>query len=130
MTSLTRFISVALAVGAAWCCGPLAQAQSLSELAALARSYDAPWQAARAQLDAAGSRAEQARAGLLPSAGLSAGASYARTDVNRPSVELNAPTMRFRPGTPIARQRGIYQMVTRCSGASHRASSGVTPKAS
>ena len=115
MTSLTRFISVALAVGAAWCCGPLAQAQSLSELAALARSYDAPWQAARAQLDAAGSRAEQARAGLLPSAGLSAGASYARTDVNRPSVELNAPTQQaslnasqplYRPANRITFEQG------------------------
>lgn len=113
--SLSRIIPVALAVGAAWVAGPAAQAQSLSELAAAARGYDAPWLAARAQLDAAGSRAEQARAGLLPSAGLSAGASYARTEVSRPSVDLNAPTQQagvsasqplYRPANRITFEQG------------------------
>ncbi|WCM91160.1 TolC family outer membrane protein [Acidovorax sp. NCPPB 2350] len=66
-------------------------AQSLSSLMEMARAYDAPLQAAMAEASAAGSRAEQARAGLLPSAGLSAGASYARTDVNRPPLDLGTP---------------------------------------
>lgn len=66
--------------------------QSLSQLVELARGYDAPWQAARAQYDATVSRAEQARAGLLPSVGLQAGANYARTDVNRPALDLSAPS--------------------------------------
>lgn len=68
------------------------QAQSLSQLALMARTHDAPLAAAEAQLAAAQSRAEQARAGLLPSAALSAGTTYARTDVSRPPIDLHAPT--------------------------------------
>ncbi len=92
MTSLQRLRSVSLAVGAAWAAATGAQAQSLAELAQLARGYDAPWQAAKAQYEAAASRAEQARAGLLPSAALTGSASYGRTDVSRPPIDLHAPT--------------------------------------
>jgi len=92
MTSLQRLLSVSLAVGAAWAAATGAQAQSLAELAQLARGYDAPWQAAKAQYEAAASRAEQARAGLLPSAALTGSASYGRTDVSRPPIDLHAPT--------------------------------------
>lgn len=92
-----------------------AQAQSLSELVELARGYDAPWQAAKAQFDATGSRAEQARAGLLPSVGLTGGASYARTDVTRPPVDLSAPSQSaglqasqplYRPANRITFEQG------------------------
>ena len=62
-----------------------AQAQSLMALVESARSYDAPWQSAKAQLDAATSRAEQARAGLLPPAALSAGLSRANTNISPPA---------------------------------------------
>ncbi|KQR55573.1 TolC family outer membrane protein [Acidovorax sp. Leaf160] len=115
MKSLLRIVPVALAVGACWTAGPAAHAQSLVELASMARSYDAPWLAARAQLDAAGSRAEQARAGLLPSAGLAAGVSAARTEVSRPAIELNAPTQQvgvsasqplYRPANRIVFEQG------------------------
>ncbi|MDA8520906.1 TolC family outer membrane protein [Acidovorax sp. NCPPB 4044] len=68
-----------------------ASAQSLSALVDMAQGYDAPLQAALAEANASVSRAEQARAGLLPSAGLSAGASYAQTHVNRPPIDLGAP---------------------------------------
>src|SRR5574337_488621 len=70
------------------------QAQSLSALVEQARGYDAAWLAAQAQLQAAGSRAEQARAGLLPSAALTGGANYSRTDMTRPplpDVRVNSP---------------------------------------
>jgi len=92
-----------------------AQAQSLSELVELARGYDAPWQAAKAQFDATGSRAEQARAGLLPSVGLTGGASYAHTDVTRPPVDLSAPSQSaglqasqplYRPANRITFEQG------------------------
>ena len=92
MTSLQRLFSVTLVVGAAWTFTASAQAQGLSELVRLAQDYDAPWQAAKAQYDAAISRAEQARAGLLPSAALTGSATYGRTDVTRPSLDLHAPT--------------------------------------
>ncbi|GKS73377.1 TolC family outer membrane protein [Acidovorax sp. SUPP950] len=114
MTTLLRCIPLSLAVAAALASFG-AQAQSLSQLVEMARGYDAPFQAAKAQYDAAGSRAEQARAGLLPSAGLSAGANYAKTEVNRPPVDLSAPSQSvgltasqplFRPANRITFEQG------------------------
>lgn len=83
-----RRLPIALALAALACS---AQAQSLLALVEQASGYDAAWQSARAQLDAASSRADQARAGLLPSAGLSAGVSTARTEVSRPEINLTTP---------------------------------------
>ncbi|MFN7856863.1 MAG: channel protein TolC, partial [Acidovorax sp.] len=54
---------LSLALGAAL--SAPAQAQSLLEMVESARTYDTAWQSARAQLDAAARRADQARAGLL-----------------------------------------------------------------
>lgn len=89
MTSF-RLLPLSLALGAALCVP--AQAQSLTELLESARTYDTAWQSARLQLDASARRADQARAGLLPSAGLSAGVSHANTDVSRPPIERTATT--------------------------------------
>jgi len=89
MTSF-RLLPLSLALGAALCAP--AQAQSLMELLESARTYDTAWQSARLQLDASARRADQARAGLLPSAGLSAGVSRANTDVSRPPIERTATT--------------------------------------
>ena len=96
------------------------QAQSLSELLESARGYDAAWQSARAQLDASTSRAEQARAGLLPSAALSAGVSRANTDISTSvpvplpnasqttqSLGVNASQPLFRPANRITLQQGL-----------------------
>ncbi|MBN9366612.1 MAG: TolC family outer membrane protein [Comamonadaceae bacterium] len=83
-----RRLPLVLALAALACS---AQAQSLLALVEQARGYDAAWQSAKAQMDAAASRAEQARAGLLPSAGLSAGVSTARTEVSRPEINLTTP---------------------------------------
>ncbi|GKS91520.1 TolC family outer membrane protein [Acidovorax sp. SUPP2539] len=114
MTTLLRCIPLSLAVAAALASFG-AQAQSLSQLVEMARGYDAPFQAAKAQYDAAGSRAEQARAGLLLSAGLSAGANYAKTEVNRPPVDLSAPSQSvgltasqplYRPANRITFEQG------------------------
>ncbi|MBA4113448.1 MAG: channel protein TolC [Verminephrobacter sp.] len=87
---LFRLLPLSLALGAALA-APV-QAQSLLELVESARSYDSAWQSAQAQLEAAARRADQARAGLLPSAGLSAGVSRANTDVTRPAVERTSTT--------------------------------------
>ena len=84
MKTLQRLFSSTLTMGAvcALCATALpAQAQSLSVLVEQARGYDAAWHAAQAQLQAADSRAEQARAGLLPSAALTGGANYSRNDM-------------------------------------------------
>jgi outer membrane protein len=74
-----------LALGALLVLGPLAtsaQAQSLVELYEAARGFDATYLAARSQYDASLAQAAQARAGLLPQAGLAAAASWARREVN------------------------------------------------
>ncbi len=110
-----RALRLALPVASAlWAASP-ASAQSLPALYDLAQGYDAPLQSALAEARAAVSRAEQARAGLLPSAGLSAGASYTRTDVNRPPVDLSTPQQTagitasqplYRPANRIAFEQG------------------------
>ena len=92
-----------------------AQAQSLSALVDEARGYDAAWQSAQAQLQAAINRAGVARAGLLPSAGLSAGVSSARNEVTRPALNLTTPNQNvsvvasqplYRPANRIASEQG------------------------
>ena len=57
-----------------------AQAQSLVDLYESARGFDATYQSAKAQYEANLFKAEQAKAGLLPSVGLALGAN--RTNVN------------------------------------------------
>lgn len=65
-----------------------AHAESLLELYESARSYDAAWQSAKAQYDANLYRAEQAKAGILPSANLSAGVTRSRLDNTVPNFQL------------------------------------------
>jgi outer membrane protein len=106
-----------LAVAAAFAAP--AQAQSLRVLVETARQYDASWQAAQAQLEAAQHRAEQARAGLLPSAGLSAGVSRTQQGSNQlpqdvrltnQTLGINASQPLYRPANRISleqAQRGV-----------------------
>ena len=110
-------LSLALALGTALVAP--AQAQSLVELLNAARGYDAPWQSAKAQLDAAVARADQARAGLLPSAALSGGLSRANSEVRAASMPnlsasmttqtlgINASQPLFRPANRITLQQGL-----------------------
>ena len=108
-----RLLPLSLALSAVFC-APV-HAQSLLQLVDAARGYDTVWQAAKLQLDAASSRAEQARAGLLPSVGLSAGVSRANTEVTRPPVDfsgsaqnvgLSASQPLYRPANRINFQQG------------------------
>ncbi len=110
-----RLSPLSLALAFALCTAWPAQAQSLLALVQTASEIDPGWQAARAQLDAAEGRAGQARAGLLPSVGLSAGWSIANTDVNRPPVSINQETQSvalsatqplYRPANRIAFEQG------------------------
>lgn len=110
---LFRMLPLTLALGAALAAP--AQAQSLIELVDSARAYDSTWQSAQAQLEAAQRRADQARAGLLPSAGLSAGVSRSNTEVTRPSVDRSSGTQNlalsasqplYRPANRISYEQG------------------------
>ena len=103
----------ALAV-AATVAGP-AHAQNLQQVYDLARAYDSSFQSVQAQYDAAVSRAEQARAGLLPSAGLTAGVSRANNENTNPAVTRNVTTQNmgisasqplYRPANRITFEQG------------------------
>lgn len=92
-----------------------AQAQNLVELYESARSFDAGYLSARSQFDANLARAEQARAGILPQAGLSAGANWGNVDtagmgssrsVNNQNVTLSASQPLYRPANTLAYQQG------------------------
>jgi outer membrane protein len=94
-------LAVALALGTAG-----AQAQSLVELYEAARGYDTALQSSRAQYDASLAKADQAKAGLRPQAGLGAGANWvnSRNDVtdtgrtnNTQNVTLSASQPLYRP---------------------------------
>ncbi|HXD42807.1 MAG TPA: TolC family protein, partial [Ramlibacter sp.] len=80
-----RFLPLAVALAAAFALP--ARAQSLLELYDSARAYDATWQSAKAQYDANLFRAEQARAGILPSANLAAGATRSSFESNFPAAD-------------------------------------------
>lgn len=77
LTPLTLAIGAALALPA--------HAQSLQELYEAARGYDAAYQSAKSLYDSNVARAAQAKAGLLPSVNLSAGASTNRIDYQEPA---------------------------------------------
>jgi outer membrane protein len=85
-----RLLPLSVALGAAFA-GPV-RAQSLLELYESARAYDATWQSAKAQYDANLFRAEQAKAGILPSANLSAGASRSNFENTVPAVDRGITT--------------------------------------
>lgn len=71
----------------------LTQAQTLNELYESARGFDATYQGARAQYDASIARAAQAKAGILPAVGLTAG-------VTRSDLEIDTLTGTSRGTTP------------------------------
>lgn len=61
-------------------------AQSLIELYDAARGYDATYQSARSSYDASLARAAQAKAGILPSVGISANASHTNQELSLENV--------------------------------------------
>ena len=69
-----------------------AQAQSLADVYATARTYDAAYQSALSQSVATLARGEQAKAGVWPVAGLSAGASRTQIDVSGAPSNINYGT--------------------------------------
>jgi outer membrane protein len=85
-----RFLPLPMALVAAFAVP--ARAQSLLELYESARAYDATWQSAKAQYDANVFRAEQARAGILPSANLGAGLTRSSFENTVPPVDRGITT--------------------------------------
>ena len=95
-----------------------ARAQSLVELFDSARNYDAAFQSAKSQFDANLAKAEQSRAGVLPTLGLAANLSRsylsvtpsAGPEINRPfgtqSATLSASHPLYRPANWITYEQG------------------------
>lgn len=79
-----RLTPLLLALGAA--CALPAQAQSLVDLYNAARSYDASYQSAKSQFDATLAKADQGKALILPTVGLSVGASQTNQDTLSPAA--------------------------------------------
>ena len=79
-----RLMPLAAALGVVFA-APL-RAESLVEMYESARAYDATWQSAKATYDANLYRAEQAKAGILPAAGLGASVSRFNFDSIEPAA--------------------------------------------
>ena len=93
------------------------QAETLSQLTAQARGYDASWQAQQADARAAASRADQALSGLLPSVGLQGGVNRTHTEIHLPqaatgvnttlqNLQLSAQQPLYRPANKVAYEQG------------------------
>ncbi|MDP3707301.1 MAG: TolC family outer membrane protein, partial [Polaromonas sp.] len=98
---------------------PAAQAQSLVELYQSARAFDAAYQSARLQYDANLARSEQAKAGILPTAGLAAGVSRTGFENTTPPVDrsynsqnatLSASQPLYRPANWATYEQGLKQV--------------------
>lgn len=98
---------------------PAVQAQSLIELYASARAFDATYQSARLQYDANLARADQARAGILPSANLAAGVARTAFENTNPPVDrgfnsqnatVSAAQPLYRPFNTATYQQGARQV--------------------
>ena len=119
MTS-SRLLPLAAALAAALTFAAPTRAQSLVELYESALAWDASFQSARLQYDANVARAEQARAGLLPTAGLSAG--YTRSSFDNSnalipdrryptgSATLSASQPLYRPANRATYEQGLRQI--------------------
>jgi outer membrane protein len=95
-----------------------ANAQNLTDLYQAASSYDATYQAAKSQYEANLFRAEQANAGLLPTAGISANIGRSRFENSAPKTErsfgaqsatLSASQPLYRPANLAAAAQGKRQ---------------------
>jgi outer membrane protein len=113
----SRRLPLAAALAAALT-APAAGAQSLLELYGSARAFDATWQSARSQYEANLARAEQARAGILPSANLSSTISRSAFEINNPPVDRGFGTQTasiaasqplYRPANWATYQQGKLQ---------------------
>jgi len=114
---------LSLAVASLWAtCSPLAQAQSLVDLYASARAFDANYLSARLLYEANLARADQTRASILPTAGLSAAATRTDLTINPPPVNglnrafnnqtatLSASQPLYRPGNWATYEQGKKQL--------------------
>ncbi len=113
-----RFTRIPMLAALAALMAPAVQAQSLVDLYTAARSYDATFQSAKANADATRARAAQSRAGVLPSAALTATANRSNTEVvskieqatGQQTVTLGASQPLYRPANWATYEQGKKQL--------------------
>jgi outer membrane protein len=111
-----RLLPMMLALGATLSMS--AQGQSLVDLYTAALGYDTTYQAAKSQFDANVAKAAQARAAILPSAGLAAGASSTNQEVlpasartyGTQSASISASQPLYRPANWASYEQGKKTM--------------------
>ncbi len=113
-----RLIPIVIAVGALLSLS--AGAQSLGQLYDAARAYDAAFQSARSQYEATLSRAEQSRAGTLPTVGLAMSVSRSTIDANVPipnatfgsqGATVSASQPLYRPANRLTFEQGQKSVI-------------------
>ena len=96
-----------------------ARAQSLVSLYESARAFDASYQSAKLQYDASVAKADQTRAGILPTAGLSAGVTHNGVDYTTPPINarfnsqnaaISATQPLYRPANWATYKQGFKQV--------------------
>ena len=114
-----RMLPLALAATLLLGLAPTAQAQSLVELYQAARGFDANYQSARLQYEANLARADQAKANILPTAGISAGTSRTGFENTTPAINrsfgtqnaaLSASQPLYRPANWATYEQGLKQV--------------------
>ncbi len=95
--SKLRLVPLMLALGASLSFS--AQAQNLVDLYNAALGYDATYQSAKLQLDASVAKAEQARALLLPTVGITASTTYTNQETVAPAIAASNYSYRTDQGT-------------------------------
>lgn len=113
-----RFTLIPMLAALATVMAPAAHAQSLVDLYNAARNYDATFQSARSNADATRYRAEQAKAGILPSAALTASANRTNTELvskaeqayGSQTVTLGASQPLYRPANWATYEQGKKQV--------------------
>jgi len=98
----------------------MAQAQSLVDLYTAAKGYDATYLSAKSQADANIAKGDQAKAGILPTVGLGAGASQVNQTSNLASLDgrnyntqsaaISASQPLYRPGNWATYEQGKKQV--------------------
>ena len=112
-------LASAAAVAALFAASSAAHAQSLVDIYEAARKFDANFQSAKLQYDANLAKSDQAKAGILPNAGLSAGVSKSAFESSNPVIDrsystrtatLNASQPLYRPGNWATYEQGLAQV--------------------
>jgi outer membrane protein len=94
-------------------CAGTAHAQNLADLYQAASAFDATYQAAKSQYEANLSRAEQAKASLLPTAGLSANINRSKFENNNPKTDSSFGAQ----GATLSATQPLYRPANRATAA-------------